>query len=130
MGKNKSEKLESIAQALKKDKAISFAYLFGSHARRKAGPLSDMDIAVFLKGGPNQEDILGRLSFKGVDVVVLNTATTLMQFNAIRDGIVLKDGPLRRPYEYRVMNSYLDGDYHERLQARIGIERIARRGLA
>lgn len=34
---------------------VGLAYLFGSQARRKAGPLSDVDIAVLLEGTPDAD---------------------------------------------------------------------------
>jgi predicted nucleotidyltransferase len=46
--KNIEERLPEAYEYLRADKDILFAYLFGSLARKKAGPLSDVDIAVYL----------------------------------------------------------------------------------
>jgi predicted nucleotidyltransferase len=40
-----------IVEFLKNDENVKPAYLFGSHARGRLGPLSDLDIAVYLDRG-------------------------------------------------------------------------------
>ena len=40
--------LDIARHSLEKTKAVKFAYLFGSQARENTGPLSDIDIAVYV----------------------------------------------------------------------------------
>ena len=128
--------INSIKKIVKKERGISFAYIFGSVARGAAGPLSDIDIAVFLskEGKRNKHEIAGKISgFIGpehIDTVILNDAPLLMQFNVVKENIVIKDSNERQKFEYIVMNNYLDNEYHESLQTRIGLSRIAEKGLA
>lgn len=45
-----TDKLETAKAFLLGEKRVKFAYLFGSVASGKAGPLSDLDLAVYLDG--------------------------------------------------------------------------------
>ena len=100
---------------------VDLAYLFGSQARRKAGPLSDVDIAVLLEGMPDTDtcfdlrlEIIGGmmciLRTDDVDVVILNQAPLALQYQVVRDGelIFCRDRRLAVEYRCRVLNLYFD----------------------
>ncbi len=128
--------IDLIKDEVSRENSISFAYIFGSVAKGTTGPLSDIDVAIFLSAknkGKRHKIVENLADFKGpdhIDVVVLNDAPLLMQFNVIKDGILIKDSKERRNFEYLTMNRYLDNEYHERLSAKIGLARIAEKGLA
>ncbi len=100
---------------------IAFAYLFGSQAQGREGPLSDIDIAVYLEK-PEQvksgtfgyraelSQILERRLGKRVDVVILNHATLLLSFQVLKNGrlIFCRSEKLRFLFHYRVQREYLD----------------------
>lgn len=95
-------------------------YLFGSRARETSGPQSDVDLALLYAELPTSqtldslplllkgdlEEILGR----GVDLVVLNTASPDLCHRVFRDGIVLldRDRRFRLRFEVKKRNEYLD----------------------
>lgn len=100
---------------------VVFSYLFGSAAREKPSPLSDIDIAVYLSKNNSRDffdlelslhaDICRALGRNDVDIVVLNTAENLMLLdNIIRNGIVLHDGEIeaREAYEVRILHQAID----------------------
>jgi len=100
---------------------VSLAYLFGSQATGKTGPLSDIDIAIFFdeRLGPDERfnlrlDVLGKLTdlFKTdeIDLVVLNDAPPLLAHRIIKDGnlIFCGDDKLRVEHEVNVIMKYLD----------------------
>ncbi|MBU1567082.1 MAG: nucleotidyltransferase domain-containing protein [Proteobacteria bacterium] len=109
--------LNIIKQYLRDNGVIKFAYLFGSCVRNEDGPLSDIDLAVYLD---NRVDFFStRLLFfeeinrllKGhpVDLVVLNNTSLVLQYEAIRDSIILKEDKKRRIlFETGVLREYLD----------------------
>jgi predicted nucleotidyltransferase len=79
---------------------VCLAVLYGSHARRTAGPLSDVDVAVLLERPVDPAlyferrlDLIGRLmqalNTNEVDVVILNQAPLALQYRVVRDGVVL-----------------------------------------
>jgi predicted nucleotidyltransferase len=106
-----------IDEYLKNNKVIKFAYLFGSCVGNADGPFSDIDLAVYLDKRFDfffaRLQFLEELSrlFKGhpLDLVVLNNASLILQYEVIREGIVLKENKKRRiPFETGVLSEYLD----------------------
>jgi len=97
---------------------VFFAYLFGGLARGKPQPLSDVDIAVYLKPGgnvtENKLDILGNLMViletDEIDLVVLNTAELPLLMNIVKTKkiIVDKDPFSRHVFESITMRKYFD----------------------
>lgn len=99
------------------NKAIKFAYLFGSGARGQAGPLSDIDLAIYLDKRLDffaaklryLEELYRLLKTEHCDLVVLNNAPLILQYEVIRHGKVLKENKRRRvPFEIKVLREYLD----------------------
>ena len=109
--------LEVVELVLKNEKAVKFAYLFGSHVQGRVGPLSDIDIAVYLDKRYDlfvcrlllMEEIDRCLKGHPCDLVVLNNAPVDFQYDIIKNGQVLKDDKRKRvPFEVRVLRQYLD----------------------
>jgi uncharacterized protein len=123
--------VERIKHFLAEHKAIKFAYLFGSYARGDMGPLSDIDLAVYLD---NRFDLFtcrlrliekldGDLKGKPFDLVILNNAPLVFRYEVIREGIVLKeDKPKRVQFEVHVLRDYLDTE-HLRLLHRASLKK-------
>lgn len=112
--------LERLAAALDRDGVVA-AMLIGSQARGTAGPLSDIDVAVWHDADlePRQRlDLQLRLAREAcravgtneVDVVMLNRAPPLLQHRAIRDAVRLveRDHDERVRLETRAILDYLD----------------------
>jgi uncharacterized protein YutE (UPF0331/DUF86 family)/predicted nucleotidyltransferase len=116
----KNEKYKDLIPILEKDKRVKFAYLFGSRARGKAGPLSDTDVAVYfdrrIKFGDYRLNLMERLAkilkSDNLDLVVLNQAPPLLKHEIIKYGRLLKDDTSRRiPFEAEVIRECLDTAY-------------------
>jgi len=116
---------------------VVLAYLFGSQAEGKAGPISDVDIAVLL--GPQvdrerwfqvQLDLIGELTSlfhrNDVDVVILNEATPVLAYEVVRSGQVLYEAEpgTRVDYEVTALRRYADTEPLRRLQDRRLLERV------
>jgi len=97
------------------------ASLIGSQATGRAGPLSDVDVAVWLAPdlGPERRQALtlglleaasAALGTDEVDLVGLNEASPLMRHRAMRDGVRLmeRDRAARVRLEARGLLDYLD----------------------
>jgi predicted nucleotidyltransferase len=108
----------NAAGYLRSREEVVFAYLFGSLAKGKPTPLSDIDIAVYLSteedlpekkleilGGLN--DILGT---DEVDLVMLNSAPLVLEIGILENKqvIVDKDPFFRHKYESLVMRKSFD----------------------
>lgn len=111
---------ERLAAALDEPGVVS-ALLFGSQATGKAGPLSDIDVAVWLDPALDARQRQRRqlaltgavsraLATDEVQVVVLNDATPLLRHRALRDGVRLVDrAPATRiRLEATALLEYLD----------------------
>jgi predicted nucleotidyltransferase len=97
---------------------ILFAYLFGSFGRGKQLPLSDVDIAVYLKDPTviqkKKLEILGALidilQTDEIDLVVLNNAPLPLRMRILENKkvVVDRDPFLRHHYESLTMREYFD----------------------
>lgn len=111
---------------LKSHPKVVFSYLFGSLSKGKPSPLSDVDIAVFLKKAEKVADrkieILGRLieilETDEIDLVVLNTADLPLVMGILKNKklIVDKDPFARHIFESLVMRKYFDFSINESAQ--------------
>ena len=118
--------LEKLIYNLKKKDAVVSAYLFGSQRNPPTGPLSDVDIAVFFNPPLTWKEYLdwwSELSLQTglgdqLDLINLNEADTLLQFEAIFRGknLFTKDRKLQQDLEEKVLRDYLDTDYLRRLR--------------
>ena len=117
MNKELGEKVKAVFEARKE---VKLAYLFGSHARNDAGPLSDHDFAVYFGGVSSVEafnlklallnDLSRTLDTDAVDLVVLDELDAPeLGYQIVSEGKLLVD---REPYkvvvEPRLMNAYFD----------------------
>ena len=116
---------EAVAYLHSHPKVI-FSYLFGSLSKGKPSPLSDVDIAVFLKKAEKVADrkmeILGRLieilETDEIDLVVLNTANLPLVMGILKNKklIVDKDPFARHLFESLLMRKYFDFSINESVQ--------------
>ena len=121
--KNIEELLPEAYEYLRADEDTLFAYLFGSLAREKAGPLSDVDIAVYLADrvafAEKKLEILGNLmnilKTDEIDLVVLNKAPLTLRMKILESKKLIADNaPLvRHRYESLTMRQYFDFSFKE-----------------
>ena len=107
---------------------VIFSYLFGSLAKHAPLPLSDVDIAVYLKRDSNfpecKLDILGHLidtlQTDEIDLVILNTADISLVMNIIKfKKIIVDKTPFERHlFESLMMRKYFDFSFKELNQLR------------
>ena len=110
--------IPKVASYLNSNPHIIFAYLFGSFGKGKQQPLSDVDIAVYLKHGANLVEcklaILGNLihilQTDEIDLVILNTANLSLVINILKSKkiIVDKEPFARHIFESLAMRKYFD----------------------
>jgi predicted nucleotidyltransferase len=109
-----------LRDALDRDGVVA-ASLFGSQAVGKAGPLSDVDVAVWLDPSLSDSErfrlrleLIGHavstLRTNDVDLVVLNDAPPLLKHRALRSSVRLldRDPVARVRLESRAVSEYLD----------------------
>jgi predicted nucleotidyltransferase len=97
---------------------IIFAYLFGSFGRGRPSPLSDLDVAIFLKEHVDFQEkrmeILGELidllQTEEIDLVILNVAPLTLRMKILENKKVLVDQmpSLRHHIESLTAREYFD----------------------
>jgi predicted nucleotidyltransferase len=103
--------------------AILSVYLFGSQSTGKAKPHSDLDLAILLFPGQENDFPLLELAVslekalnRSVDLVILNRAGELLKYQVRRNGRLLyeRDPRLRKQFEVRGRKSFEDFLYLHR----------------
>ena len=117
------KRLNKTVQILGAYPDIIFAYIFGGLAKGKPTPLSDVDIAVFIKDSAdmieNKMNILGiltdNLHTDEIDLVILNTASLPLTMRIIQNKNVIIDKIpfIRHSFESLKMRQYFDFSYNE-----------------
>ena len=118
--------LPGAIEYLESNSEVLFAYLFGSLAKAKPQPLSDVDIAVYLNSGSHIVEsklaILGKLidilQTDEIDLVVLNNADLPLVINILKNKklIVDKSQFSRHIFESLMMRKYFDFSVFESAQ--------------
>jgi uncharacterized protein len=119
------DRKQIIKHLLSKIPGIKFSYLFGSCVKGQMGPLSDIDIAVYLESGTNNFDSylsihhqLTRTLKQKIDLVILNEVKNLYLIESIiREGIVITDSndDTRSYYETMMLHRILDYKHFKRM---------------
>lgn len=118
-----ASRVPAAREVLARDGNVLFAYLFGGLARGEAKPLSDVDIAVYLRNPGNQAeyklDLFSRLSealgTAELDLVILNNAPLSLAGRILQNRQVLTDKePSRRhSFESLTLREFFDFRYKE-----------------
>ncbi len=118
---------QEIQQVLGKYPVI-FGYIFGSFAKGKTGPLSDLDIAVYFDKSVATEDDYQNLRYaikddleiklkmpEKIDVVPLNIAQPLLEREVVYKGKLIynKNDGARAHYEAGAIGRWLDWKWYQ-----------------
>lgn len=133
------ERLKKAAGEVFADSPILFAYLYGSRAKSKEHPLSDFDIAVYVKDSDysvNKELSLNvnlekASHLKRIDLRTLNNRPLTFQGKVIQEGILIysKDEKTRINFERNTMHMYLDYLPHLKKLRQRFLKKVATEGL-
>jgi len=106
--------LPALMRSFKQFPNVEFAYLFGSAARGNTTALSDIDVAVYLKKNKKNacQELMNRLPVKDylLDLVILNEASTLLQYEVVSGGKLIYCGKKSVWHEFVVtaQHKYFD----------------------
>ena len=138
---NKENLISRLGDFFKSQVDVELAYLFGSTAEGTEGPLSDIDVGVYLSNNltPEQKiekrlkltsELVGFLKTNNIDLIIMNNASPIINFEIIKPNtpLFIKDKDFKLGVEQRIMSIYLDRKYHEELLNRGFLDRFKRRG--
>jgi len=106
-----NEKISKIIETIKSHPNVIAIYLFGSHAKGEATPLSDIDIAVILENPtPESEADIGSLSSQEIDVVLFHRLPLHIRYEVFKYGreIFVRDEEKLLEIKLKVIREYLD----------------------
>ena len=132
---------KELRTAMKRFKEVRAVYLFGSAASGKAGPLSDIDIAILLKSAPKPgvlglklrllSALTGVFGSNRVDIVILNDSPPLIVFEAISKGkLIYGTRKEVADFEAKSCSIYHDLRHYYDKYADETISRIAEKGFS
>jgi uncharacterized protein len=112
------DRLPAASRAMEAEPLVVFAYLFGGLARGAPAPLSDVDIAVYLRDAAGAADaklmlfdsLSDTLGTAELDVIILNTAPISLVGRIIqgRKLLVDKEPFLRHRFESAKLREFFD----------------------
>ena len=113
--------LPSLRELLENDRSVVFTYLFGSYGQGNPGPLSDVDLAIFIQGDRDpfekRLDLVGyameSLGTDEVDLVILNEAPLSLAFHVLHSGkdLFSRDEDTRLEWVVNIRQRYFDTAY-------------------
>ncbi len=106
-----NQRFLKIIETIKAHPDVIAMYLFGSHAKGEATPLSDIDIAVILENPTSEiEADIGTLSSPETDIVLFHRLPLHIKFEVFRHGreIFVRDEEKLAEIRFRVIREYLD----------------------
>jgi predicted nucleotidyltransferase len=128
--------LEQLEQRAEAWPELKLAVLFGSTARGKARPKSDVDLGILLDPYSAElrfrvEADLGRAAGRPVDVILLDDAPPLLRFEIAREGILLfqREDHLWTDFKAKAMVDWWDWAPTHRMIA-AGVVRSLREKIA
>ena len=128
---NIRQRIAALPDFFEDDPNILFAYLFGGLLRDRLNPLSDVDLAVYVKSPKKVQylELFSRISkilgTDEIDLIILNDAPLSLAGRILQNRKVLadKDPFLRHKFESLILRKFLDFSVKERgiLRRRYGI---------
>ena len=113
--RKREEIIEALQRFFAERDEVAFAYLFGSVARGKSGPLSDIDVAVMCDDCETDVkwDLMRLLDREDIDVVNLGTLRSQrLVKDIVQEGVLLKEGENRIQWEIDAYHRALDFIQH------------------
>lgn len=125
------QKIDFLTDFFMNDRNIIFAYVFGGLLKDRLNPLSDVDLALYVKDTKELDylgmfsDIANILGTDEIDLVILNSAPLALTGRILQNRKILidKDPFLRHQYESLILRKFFDFTIKERdiLKRRYGI---------
>ncbi|MEA3255825.1 MAG: nucleotidyltransferase domain-containing protein [Candidatus Altiarchaeota archaeon] len=143
MNQETNEVMDKLSRFFRGQKEVRVAYLFGSVASGKTGPLSDVDVGVFLDESLSKKkrfmlnlrlisEISGILKTDRVDIVIMNDVPVSLNYEIIKSNqpVYTRDESERVDIEHGILSKYLDRRYYDKRGADVFIKKVADRGLS
>ncbi len=122
-----AKEIDSIIKPLRKNRDVISIYLFGSYARGREKPFSDIDICVVAVRDANRDEILSHSS-KKIDISLFHELPLSMRFRVLKEGELLfsRDELKLHRIIVATIKSYLDFKPHilRRTERVLGVRNV------
>ncbi|NOQ29383.1 MAG: nucleotidyltransferase domain-containing protein [Methanosarcinales archaeon] len=122
-----AKEIDKIIEPLKKNRDVISIYLFGSYARGREKPFSDIDICVIADKHANRDEILSHSS-KKIDISIFHDLPLSMRFRVLKEGklLFLRDDLKLHRIIVATIKSYLDFKPHimRRTERVLGVRNV------
>ena len=119
--------IDKIIEPFKKNRGVISIYLFGSYARGREKPFSDIDICVIADKDADRDEILSHSS-KKIDISIFHDLPLSMRFRVIKEGKLLfsRDELKLHRIIVATIRSYLDFKPHilRRTERVLGVRNV------
>jgi len=119
--------IDKIIEPFKKDRDVISIYLFGSYARGREKPFSDIDICVIADKHAKRDEILSHSS-KKIDISIFHDLPLSMRFRVLKEGqlLFLRDELKLHRIIVATIRSYLDFKPHilRRTERVLGVRNV------
>jgi len=119
--------VRKVVEDIKKNEKVVAIILFGSLAKGRVTPLSDIDLAVIIKEpDPKTEAEIGSMCSRMIDISLFHKLPVYIQHSILKDGIVLylkkEDEDFYKEVVLKVIRNYLEMEwiYRKRLKEVFG----------
>ena len=119
--------VRKVVEDIKKNEKVVAIILFGSWAKGRVTPLSDIDLAVIIKEpDPKTEAEIGSMCSRMIDISLFHKLPVYIQHSILKDGIVLylkkEDEDFYKEVVLKVIRNYLEMEwiYRKRLKEVFG----------
>ena len=119
--------VRKVVEDIKKNEKVVAIILFGSWAKGRVTPLSDIDLAVIIKEpDPKTEAEIGSMCSRMIDISLFHKLPVYIQHSILKDGIVLylkkEDEDFYKEVVFKVIRNYLEMEwiYRKRLKEVFG----------
>ena len=108
-----TKEIDKIIEPFKKNEDVISIYLFGSYARGREKPFSDIGICVVADRGANRDKILS-YSSKKMDISIFHDLPLIIRFRVLKEGqlLFLRDELKLHRIIVATIRSYLDFKPH------------------
>ena len=115
--------INDYMKKIKKNRKVVAVILFGSYAKRKTKPISDIDLAIIVRNPDSKTEAeLGSLYSEKLDVVLFHRLPLYIQFEVFKHGKILftRNKKYLHELKRRILREYLDvSPMYERISKRV-----------
>ncbi len=115
--------IKNVVEKIKKHPKVAAIILFGSYAKNKAGPMSDIDIAVIIKNPDKKTEAeIGSMYSDILDISLFHKVPLYMQYEILKTGkpLYIKNKKYFQEIKMKTLRAYHEMEHiYEKIRKRV-----------